>query len=250
MTETPKEQRRGFLIMPFDPKFDWLHEAVITASAHEGVQTRRADDIFARGQILRQILEDIDQADVIFAVCTDRNANVFFELGYAWLKHNPILIAENAHDLPFDVAAFRTELYGSDVANADRQTLPFRLRRAIKAVLDADTIPHGRRLADPPQPRQTARLHARFSRSGKSHKLTVSNPGTVDIEGVDVIVPEGAESFHLNRDGLPIEILRSGESVDLHVFLTMGRGPRVFDINLHGNLPDGENVEFPAKISL
>jgi hypothetical protein len=249
MVQPAHDPKRGFLIMPFDSSLDWLHEAVITASAHEGVQTRRADNIFQRGQILQQILDDIDQADVVFAVCTGKNANVFFELGYAWRNHKPILIAEGTHDLPFDVAAFRTELYGSDQAGADRQTLPFRLRRAIVGVLDDNSIPRGRRLSTPPEPRKVARLTARLVQAGNGRKLTIANSGTVEIEDVDITVPEEATSFRLRDHGLPIKILRPGESVDFHVGIVMGGGVRIFDLVLSGKLPDGEPVEIPAKIS-
>lgn len=42
-----------------------------------------------------------------------QNANVFFELGYAWRSHSPVLLAESAADLPFDVAYYRILIYGT-----------------------------------------------------------------------------------------------------------------------------------------
>ncbi len=50
-------------------------------------------------------------ADAVIAVCTVRNANVFYELGLADQIHKPILVAAEAQDLPFDVTHFRAQLY-------------------------------------------------------------------------------------------------------------------------------------------
>lgn len=133
--------------MPFDPALNWLHAEVIHASVAQGVHTRRADDSAQPGPVVQQILDDIDAADVIFAVCTGKNANVFFELGYAWGHHTPILIAEDTHDLPFDLLGNRTALYGRKSPGADRHTLRFRLEKAIASVLAEGGLPRGRRLA-------------------------------------------------------------------------------------------------------
>ena len=132
--------------MPFDAALNWVHAEVIHASVAQGVRTRRADDSARPGPVVQQILDDIDAADVIFAVCTGKNANVFFELGYAWRHHTPILIAEDTHDLPFDLRGNRTALYGRKSPGADRDTLRFRLQEAIASVLAEDGLPRGRRL--------------------------------------------------------------------------------------------------------
>lgn len=133
--------------MPFDPALSWLHAEVVRASVAQGVRTRRSDDSAQPGPVVQQILDEIDAADVIFAVCTGKNANVFFELGYTWRHHTPILIAEDTHDLPFDLLGNRTALYGRKSLGADRDTLRFRLEDAIASVLAEDRRPRGRRLA-------------------------------------------------------------------------------------------------------
>jgi len=73
---------------------------------------RRADDIFEAGIIIEQIRRsEMFGADAVIAVCTVRNANVFYELGLADQIHKPILVAAEAQDLPFDVTHFRAQLY-------------------------------------------------------------------------------------------------------------------------------------------
>jgi len=82
MTTPPS--KRGFLIMPFDTKFDWLRDDILAAGRSLNIVIERADDIFAPGVLLDQVLDAIDQAAVVVGICTGKNANVFFELGYAW----------------------------------------------------------------------------------------------------------------------------------------------------------------------
>jgi len=79
MTTPPS--KRGFLIMPFDTKFDWLRDDILAAGRSLNIVIERADDIFAPGVLLDQVLDAIDQAAVVVGICTGKNANVFFELG-------------------------------------------------------------------------------------------------------------------------------------------------------------------------
>jgi hypothetical protein len=241
---------QAFLIMPFGQDLDWLHDEILDASFKEGIDTRRADSIFNPGSILEQILIGIDNADLIFAVCTGKNANVFFELGYAWKRHRPILIAENADDLPFDTAAFRTLFYGGDTNDTDRHSLSFRLQKAIRAIKDEGLLPKGRVLTSPPKVRNSARLSASLKDEGRSHRLLLTNTGTVSLAQVDVEVPEEAQSFRIRSDELPVDVLRPGETVRLLVSIVMGGGPSIFDLTLRGVDEAGEVLEFPSKISI
>lgn len=244
------EPKRGFLIMPFNDALDPVRAAIDAAGTEAGVTMRRADDIFTPGVVLEQIIRAIDEADVVVAVCTGRNANVFFELGYAWRRHDPILVAGDTDDLPFDVAHYRAELYGRPNPNQNIETLTPRLVNALRAVLTTPKVPIGRVLQPSRAEPQRARLAATLQRHGSGSKLIVSNPGAVDVTGVDVTVPTQVGSLHLLRDGyLPIEVLRPGERVEVPAIRVMGGGPSVFDITLSGETPDG-TVSFPSKLTL
>lgn len=251
MAEEPNTPKRGFLIMPFKPDLEWIRDEVVAAGLDEGVEIDRADDIFERGVILDQILSAIDRADVVVAVCTDRNPNVFFEMGYAWRHHKPILIAEDTHDLPFDIQHFRTELYGRTNADQHRRTLRSRVRKAIRATLAEDgQLPAGRRLSTPPARKQSARLQADVIGSGSNIQLVISNSGTVDLHDVDFEIPSDVTVFHVLNHEMPIDVLRPGEQVKLGASHVMGPSRRIFDIKITGKTVDGEALEFPSKISL
>jgi hypothetical protein len=106
--------RRGFLIMPFSARFDWLRQEIVLAGQDSGFEVERGDDIFKPGVVLEQIEASILNADAVIAVCTGKSANVFYEMGIARTFHEVILVAESDEDLPFDVGHFRAHLYGGN----------------------------------------------------------------------------------------------------------------------------------------
>ena len=133
----------AFLLTPFSPQaaggerprlFRQVQEAIQQAAAGAGVQLRRADSIFKGGVIIDQVREAIQQADVIVAVCTGKNANVFYELGLTEaMGHTPILVAPSARHLPFDKAHCRCHMYG--LKHLTVENLAERLQRAIAETL-------------------------------------------------------------------------------------------------------------------
>lgn len=72
---------------------------------------RRADDYSAVGNITSQVIEAINEADLIVADLTGRNANVYYELGVAhsYAKHVvPMINMDDPSPIPFDNYAERT----------------------------------------------------------------------------------------------------------------------------------------------
>ena len=125
-----------FLLMPFDAEFDWLHQLIAEAGESAGTSVERADNIFGAGIVIEQIKGRIATADVIVAVCTGQNPNVFYELGIADERHWPVLLAEDATDLPFDVMHYRALICGT----WDHERLRRSVRNAIR-----DTLTGGRK---------------------------------------------------------------------------------------------------------
>jgi hypothetical protein len=255
------DTKKCFLIMPFQSKLDWLRRIVVEAGSVVGVKVERADDIFAPGSILQQILGSIDDADVVVCICTDRNPNVFFELGYAWNKHNPVLIAEDASDLPSDFSHYRTIIYGEPSPDLDQAKLGEEIAKHMQAVLNegprsaarpsgADEHQRGVVLIAPPTPKSTVRVSLRYVRGSKgSGRLALGNSGTVDLYDVNVHLPDEVQWLHLMDRDLPIDVLRPGEQVELMTAASMGSGPRIFDAHVTGRTPDGEAFSQPVKIS-
>ena len=133
----------AFLLTPFSAKaaggerpatYRAVQRAVRDACREAGVELRRADSIFRSGVVIDQIREAIADADLVIAVCTGKNANVFYELGLAEAMGNePILIAPDARHLPFDKAHCRCHMYGGK--RLTTRNLRARLVKAIEETL-------------------------------------------------------------------------------------------------------------------
>lgn len=133
----------AFLLTPFSAKatgdekpatYRAVQRAIRAACADAGVDLRRADSIFKSGVVVDQIREAIAEADLVIAVCTGKNANVFYELGMAEaMGHRPILIAPDSRHLPFDKAHWRCHMYGGK--RLTTKNLRARLVKAIEETL-------------------------------------------------------------------------------------------------------------------
>ena len=103
--------------MPFSAEFDDIYQLAIKQAATESnVKAERLDEqLFSEG-MLERIYRQIDIADFIIADLSTRNANVFYELGYAHAKEKIcILLTKDANDIPFDLKHKRHIVYGSSI---------------------------------------------------------------------------------------------------------------------------------------
>jgi len=78
-----------------------------------GLSPVRADnEIFGTGKIMDQIWSGIHSAKVLVAELTNRNPNVFYELGLAHALQKPVvLVSSNEVDVPFDLKHIRVIYY-------------------------------------------------------------------------------------------------------------------------------------------
>ena len=74
-----------------------------TIKSVEGIHAHRSTPM--RGDLLRGIITDLVKSDIVVADITDRNPNVFWELGVRQsFKHGTIVIQEHGQKLPFDIS--------------------------------------------------------------------------------------------------------------------------------------------------
>jgi nucleoside 2-deoxyribosyltransferase len=109
----------AFILMPFDEAFTDTYKLGIKAVSDElGVVAERVDEQSFSETILERIYRQIQIADFIVADMTGRNANVFYEVGYAHaLEKRCILITRHADDIPFDLKHHRHIIYGNSISN-------------------------------------------------------------------------------------------------------------------------------------
>jgi hypothetical protein len=110
ITERPRRQgdlRLCFLAMPTK---DWLPDVKQTIeSAAAGFECELSVDNAAPGDIMNQVWRDIRRSEVVVADVTDKNPNVFYEMGLAHAlgKTTIIIKQKDAPPVPFDLRNYR-----------------------------------------------------------------------------------------------------------------------------------------------
>lgn len=141
-----KEQRDTcFTMMPFSDPFEMYYEQLYKPAIEDaGLRPTRADDLFRPGVIVSDLWRMIQEAKVLLAELTTKNANVFYELGLAHAIGKPIvLISETLDDVPFDLQQLRVLMYEKDDPTWGDK-LKANITTAIKETLEApiDAVPN------------------------------------------------------------------------------------------------------------
>jgi hypothetical protein len=98
-----------FVLMPFKADMLPVYEDHIKPTcASMGLTVRRGDDFFTAHSVVQDIWKAIASARSIVADCTERNPNVFYEIGLAHTIGKPtILLTQREEDIPFDLRHLR-----------------------------------------------------------------------------------------------------------------------------------------------
>ena len=148
MDIAPSEDGQGrvcFVIMPFSSsatctEAEWtqiFEEVIKPAIEAASYDCRRSTA--TRGNLIKGIIQDLDASWVVLADLTDRNPNVFYELGVRHaLRDRTILIAQNRGDIPFDLQSYANHVYDWRTGQGKA-----RFAEQIKALLeDVDRDPN------------------------------------------------------------------------------------------------------------
>jgi hypothetical protein len=102
-----------FVLMPFKADMRPVYEDHIKPTCISmGLTVRRADDFFTADAVVEDIWSAIASARLIIADCTDRNPNVFYEIGLAHAIGKPtVLLTQKSDDVPFDLRHLRYIAY-------------------------------------------------------------------------------------------------------------------------------------------
>lgn len=121
---------RVFVAMPFAKRFDALYEkAIRPAVMSAGLKVVRYHDVDGHGSVNARIARGIDGSGLMIAVVTGRNANVFYEIGFARASGKSILVIASAKE---EIPAFLEDLpritYGRSLTD---------LRKKLAAILQS-----------------------------------------------------------------------------------------------------------------
>jgi len=103
-----------FVAMPFAEGFNIVYSSIKEAMESDelGFRCHRADEEFAGGYVMETVLRQLQEAEIVIADLTGRNANVFYELGIAHtVKDARCIVLISQDEIPFDVRAYRCHKY-------------------------------------------------------------------------------------------------------------------------------------------
>jgi hypothetical protein len=196
-----------FVLMPFAKEFDDAYKLAIRPAAEAaGAYCERIDEQIFADNILARLYNQIAKADLLVADMTGRNANVFYEVGYAHaLGKTVVLVTRREDDIPFDLKHYPHIIYGDSLTtlkdelsarvayhlSQPRGEPPppsSRLQFAIaKTILVSDAVVP-LRLADHPRIDQPAQI-----------TVGIHNPTSVPMENRDLsvalILPDEIQPF-------------------------------------------------------
>lgn len=111
-----------FIIMPFTEKLNPIYDSIIKPVIQDlKLKSLRADEIFSSKPIMDGVWENIKKAKFLIADLTERNANVFYELGLAHaLNKDVILLTQDIDDVPFDLQHYRIIVYQDSISGASK----------------------------------------------------------------------------------------------------------------------------------
>lgn len=125
-----------FVICPFAPPYEAYFGSVYEpAAANAGMRAYRAKDMFKTGNVVSQIVEAISTCTCVIAELSERNPNVYYELGLAHAFGKPtILLSSSARAIPFDLRNLRHVLYDrndADWADGLRSSITLALQETL-----------------------------------------------------------------------------------------------------------------------
>ena len=134
-----------FVLMPFESGFDDVYQLGIKpACSNVGAYAERVDEQVFQESMLQRIYNQIAKADIIVADMTGRNANVFYEVGYAHaLGKVVILLTQNAEHIPFDLKHYSHIVYQgriSDLIPELERTVRWHIQNSTSPVTSSTTL--------------------------------------------------------------------------------------------------------------
>jgi len=106
--------KKAFVLMPFKEPYNSYYPAIFKPALEDAGynDVLRADDVFTPRPIMLDIQRSIIETDLILCEMSERNPNVFYELGLAHAIGKPaILVARQQDNIPFNLRHIRVIIY-------------------------------------------------------------------------------------------------------------------------------------------
>ena len=150
----------GRVLAPFEEPFNTIYRDHIIPSVEsiQRLKCLRADDIYDNRPIIEDIWRCTNEARMLIAELTGRNANVFYETGIAHtIGKEVIFITQSMEDIPFDLKHLRCIVYEytprgiglleqnlkNTVLSILASSLWLKGRKGSTRLIPRTTLPHG-----------------------------------------------------------------------------------------------------------
>lgn len=100
------EQNTAFAIMPFKKEFDQIYGEICQVCIDLKIDCKRSDEMFSSKSIVETILDKIARSEIVIADLSEKNPNVYYELGVTHSIRDEdavILITNDIDNSPFDI---------------------------------------------------------------------------------------------------------------------------------------------------
>lgn len=139
-----------FVVMPFSVKpeqkklypnpkhWDHVYSKFIQPAVNLAeLNCRRDDEDHQSIDIMRRVIRSIERAEIILCDLSGNNANVFFELGWAFRANKKVILIRDEQTItPFDLRNIQASIYSMEMSAAKRTKFISSLAERISAYLD------------------------------------------------------------------------------------------------------------------
>jgi hypothetical protein len=133
------KRKRIFVAMPFRAEHQGIFQVLREAANLLGADVVRLDEEHFAGSIVSQIRAEIERSDVLAAIVSEENGNVYYEIGLAHCQRKPVvLLTSDLSALKFDLRDHRAIVY--DVASPS--VVRDELARTLSSVMNVSADPH------------------------------------------------------------------------------------------------------------
>jgi hypothetical protein len=134
--QTQTKPKSCLVLSPFGTYYDRYYEQIFAPAIRDAdLEPHRADDLFRPSAIVQDIWDYVKDSVIMLADLTDKNPNVFYELGLAHALRKPVvLVTQSVDDVPFDLRQLR--IVGYDVNEPDwGDTLHANIAKALREAI-------------------------------------------------------------------------------------------------------------------
>ena len=126
---------KAFVAMQFSEPYNEVYRDAVEPLVKEiGFEPLRIDDVYGPGIIVNDIINNLSESSIVLAEISEKNANVYYELGLAHAFGKPtLLMATKGTSLPFDVGSHRCIFYENSIAG--RSKLQTSLKHSLMSLL-------------------------------------------------------------------------------------------------------------------